>query len=345
MGQRTHYQASVEHSDLGQVSWSIWEYPVNAENMKETQVGEHQVAEDFQFGLEHEPEDEELRYYSEDDQDTGVTEQSLQRLSSSDQVPYLIFWFSQLFWDPAQEMPYNGREGGYIYPYGGPYNANDELREEFEHLVAEESIQEAIKEIESDGTFDWAPSPKHPDQIAAQEDYYRDAQQQDSDRLENIRNRFESGVVPKYGHEEELSERQHLRAGISDLRDLLKTQSPTHGGIGHNHPPDELALDRISIDELSITINVLEAKTDESHPDVQETIEAAGKLQNFLIWGAQKLDLALDEFMKRLGKRGADLAIVSVGVAGIGGWEQIWSKVAEIYQSAISWLDAIMAMF
>lgn len=345
MGQRTHYQASIEHSDLGDISWSIWEYPVNAENMKETQVGKHQVAEDLEFGLEHEPEEDEFLYYSEDDQNSGITEQQLKKLSPAEQVPYLTMWFGQLFWDPAQEMPYDGREGGYSYPYGGPYNANDELREEFEHLVSEDAIQDAIKEIESDGTFDWAPSPSHPDQVAVRDEAQRDYQPPKLLTLDDIRQRLDHGSISRFGHEEERIERQALKAGISELQDLLKPHAPSHGGIGHNRPPENMELDRVSIDDLSITINILKEKTDETEPDLQETIDATGKLQSFLVWGAKKLDLTIDEFMKQLGKRGADLAIVSIGVTGMGGWETIWVKIAEIYQSAISWLDAITMIF
>lgn len=60
MGSQFHYEAVVEHPSLGELSWSLWEYPIGVENHHETNAGRHQVVEDFDYGLEHdepEPED------------------------------------------------------------------------------------------------------------------------------------------------------------------------------------------------------------------------------------------------------------------------------------------------
>ena len=80
-------------------------------------------------------------------------------------------WVHYFYEDPANETPYNGREGGYLYIKGGPYSAEDELRENFEDVVPEDAILVAVEEIQSDGLFDWAPSHRHPDSI----DFYEDA--------------------------------------------------------------------------------------------------------------------------------------------------------------------------
>jgi SIR2-like domain len=62
MGPEIHYEAILEHPALGELRWSLWEYPIGAENRHETNVGGHGVLEDFEFGLEHdepEPDDQE----------------------------------------------------------------------------------------------------------------------------------------------------------------------------------------------------------------------------------------------------------------------------------------------
>lgn len=59
MGPEIHHQAVLEHPSLGTLSWDLWEYPVGAENMTETDAGEHTVLENIEFGLEHEPDDDE----------------------------------------------------------------------------------------------------------------------------------------------------------------------------------------------------------------------------------------------------------------------------------------------
>ena len=54
MGPAFHYEAMVEHPELGLMSWGVWEYPEGAENMTESNVGQHILVEDFDFGLQHE---------------------------------------------------------------------------------------------------------------------------------------------------------------------------------------------------------------------------------------------------------------------------------------------------
>jgi hypothetical protein len=103
------------------------------------------------------------RYYSEEDPEIGVTPSQLKRASKERQVAYLTFWFNNLYEDPAMETPYNGREGGYLYVHGGPYDAREEFYDGFGNLVSEETIEAAVEEVEGDGTLDWAPTHNHPD--------------------------------------------------------------------------------------------------------------------------------------------------------------------------------------
>jgi hypothetical protein len=60
MGSETHYEAVVDHPELGELTWGLWEYPEGIENYQNTDVGPHEVIEDFDYGLEHsapEPDD------------------------------------------------------------------------------------------------------------------------------------------------------------------------------------------------------------------------------------------------------------------------------------------------
>lgn len=56
MGPEIHYEAVVEHPELGQLTWSLWEYPLGVENDHKTDIGGHQLIDGFEYGLEHEPE-------------------------------------------------------------------------------------------------------------------------------------------------------------------------------------------------------------------------------------------------------------------------------------------------
>lgn len=64
MGSETHYEALVEHSDLGKLTWSLWEYPAGVENYNQTDVGEHKLVEDFEYGLKHKAETDVWADYS-----------------------------------------------------------------------------------------------------------------------------------------------------------------------------------------------------------------------------------------------------------------------------------------
>jgi hypothetical protein len=64
MGSEIHYEAVIDHPELGKLTWGLWEYPVGIENYNATDVGPHEVVEDFDYGLEHgEPEPDEWLDY------------------------------------------------------------------------------------------------------------------------------------------------------------------------------------------------------------------------------------------------------------------------------------------
>jgi len=54
MGPELHYEAVLDHPQLGELTWGLWEYPIGIENHHETDAGGHEVVEDFDYGLEHE---------------------------------------------------------------------------------------------------------------------------------------------------------------------------------------------------------------------------------------------------------------------------------------------------
>lgn len=65
-------------------------------------------------------------------------------------VQTLVDWFIQNYEDPAEGVPY---EGEYIYIFGGPYDAKEELFDQFPN-VSENIIQQAVNIIHLNGT-DW----------------------------------------------------------------------------------------------------------------------------------------------------------------------------------------------
>jgi hypothetical protein len=81
-------------------------------------------------------------------------------LRTADVEPQLIAmraWFVARYCDPAHETPYNGREGGYLFVDGGPYDPADVLRTRFAGLVSGELIQRIVDEMHSEVGAQWAP--------------------------------------------------------------------------------------------------------------------------------------------------------------------------------------------
>lgn len=63
-------------------------------------------------------------------------------------------WFLENYEDPANGVPYDGREGGYQYVNGGPYWGSDVLYESFPD-ASEEDVKKAVDIIECNGGPEW----------------------------------------------------------------------------------------------------------------------------------------------------------------------------------------------
>ncbi|MBB4798717.1 hypothetical protein HNP32_002471 [Brevundimonas bullata] len=133
MGDQITYSAEIAHPDLGDLAWWAYEYPVGMLDHTDKTIGPHKMLQNFKFELvDSEFADQEARIQS------------------------MVSWFHARFEDPSQSTPYNGREGGFLYIHGGPYDARDELEKRFPD-EDETLIDLAIQEIESDGLTEWAP--------------------------------------------------------------------------------------------------------------------------------------------------------------------------------------------
>ena len=81
-------------------------------------------------------------------------------LSSEDrevQLDVMRSWFFQNYEDPAERTPYESAEGGYIWIWGGPYEAREELEAEFAGVVPDDVINELSEELNAI-CWQWAPT-------------------------------------------------------------------------------------------------------------------------------------------------------------------------------------------
>lgn len=75
-----------------------------------------------------------------------------------DQIAEIKGWFYSNYEDPAESCPYESREGGYQYIWGGPYDAREEIEEEFSGVAPETVIDEVISELEEQ-SLEWSGRP------------------------------------------------------------------------------------------------------------------------------------------------------------------------------------------
>ncbi len=80
----------------------------------------------------------------------GAIEISLKDLASlepREQVPLMREWFFANYENPAESLPYESREGGYLWIDGGPYDPHEELHTKFGEFVPEEFIEELADKL------------------------------------------------------------------------------------------------------------------------------------------------------------------------------------------------------
>ncbi len=78
------------------------------------------------------------------------------------QLEMMRDWFFKHFEDPAERTPYESAEGGYIWIWGGPYDAREELDAEFGDSIPEDVIEELADELTRQ-CWEWAPTPSRED--------------------------------------------------------------------------------------------------------------------------------------------------------------------------------------
>lgn len=73
------------------------------------------------------------------------------------QIDLMRQWFLARYCDPAEETPYESREGGYTWIWGGPYDLMEQLQDRFGSVVDDELIRELAGELYRERGPDWAP--------------------------------------------------------------------------------------------------------------------------------------------------------------------------------------------
>jgi len=77
--------------------------------------------------------------------------------SIDDRIQNMLAWFYANYERPENSLPYEGKEGGFFYIWGGPYDAKEVLWEQFGGEVSEKEIDLCVEKIEDEhGYIEWS---------------------------------------------------------------------------------------------------------------------------------------------------------------------------------------------
>lgn len=97
--------------------------------------------------------------------------EKFKKLSKAKQIEYMRNWFSERYEDPAQHTPYESAEGGYLWIYGGPFDAFDVLSDEFGDYSKRGAIEELSDEL-SDECSHWTRTTEYDRELYPPDDDY-----------------------------------------------------------------------------------------------------------------------------------------------------------------------------
>jgi len=252
--------------------------------------------------------------FLEDGSQWGVSRSAFRRMRKAEKRDLMLQWFEQNFEDPAERTPYESAEGGYIWIWGGPFDAREELFSKFGGIASESLIEEVALEVEKGGVVLWAPTP--------QRDDYDDYEPSSEPPTLDV---FLDEPSDAYGKPQERQLRARARKALDELQRILDAPVPI--GIGHNRPP-EILEEPDEIKELRPALAELRTELAKLNPAIEAVKRWAAPLRRALIasaiWAAQKIDKAVDAGVK------------AMGVAIIARYSE---SLRNAFDAVINWLD------
>ena len=259
-------------------------------------------------------------------------------LSSKEQVAHMVGWFRRMYEHPVNQTPYDGEDGKYVYVWGGPFDAHDELFDEFGDPVSDEAVHAAVSEVERDGTSEWAPTDFNPKHRGGPDDDEEEPYEPVPPTLDDVRQRLARGGAPQFGDPVETRSRQVLRSEIAGLRRAIEEEPPRYAGIGHNRPPGSISLSVELVVEVREAANQIDEETARPVPNVDAIVESTSRLEKVLGWLGRKLDLSIDSLVKKIGALAARAGMEQLAVASV------WERIARVFRAGLEWLGEVLGL-
>lgn len=234
----------------------------------------------------------------------------ISKLNGDELVEAVKDWFFDNFEDPVENTPYDSREGGYQYIWGGPYETHEIIADHFPG-IPEDVAETIIQELERT-TNEWTVS---------------DRRLYDEDPPEP-------------------SPYEDIQSALDRLEDALRQVHPFSSAIGGNHPPDEIGVPPYrDEDKRSIVqaIEILRAPEQELDTKPEEVEKAAEELktvgEKLVDYLKQQGEHFSESFSKEVGKRAAQ------GIVFLGVWQVLAGRLLEAYEAVKAWLSLLHSPF
>jgi hypothetical protein len=189
--------------------------------------------------------------FLEDDSTHGMSRTTFRKLRKAEKRELMIQWFHENYEDPSYSTPRDS--GEFIYIWGGPYDARDEIYSKFGDIVPEVLVEDVIAEVERDGVTDWAP-------VRKDDDYDEGGTLSAPETLDD----FSDERSETYGSPADLDARKRVSIALDELQNALDRPPPI--GIGHNRPPEEIENEQLS--ELSLAASELKLEFNKPNPSI-----------------------------------------------------------------------------
>lgn len=275
-----------------------------------------------------------MRYYSYEDPEIGVTPSQLKRMRLERQWPYVRHWFLRMFEDPANETP--RMDGDFEYIWGGPYDALEELQQEFPDFP-DDRVEEFAQRLEAErGVINWAPGRDHPDHDR-ENDAHR-VEKNPRPQLNEIIETLSNGIRPQFGSTSELTQRDEILRRLDELNDqlvALSGQAAPHAGIGHNRPPQdaahELYVDLHTAQEVTSALRDIQRELSKPTPNARSVAGRTSYIDKLLTGLAVGIPVAI--------VTGAAQQITKTVVSN---HPEIAIAVNELVNSVVQWLCLVI---
>ena len=239
---------------------------------------------------------------------------SLEGLSQAQRVDAMVEWFGQNFEDPSEHTPRD--DGEFVFVWGGPHDARDEISNAFGGLVNENEIEEAVDRLEGEA-LDWAPNENR----LVDEDDDGGLYQEDGENLVV----WEETTIPP----EAIDKAEAVRRGLTQLEDIVRQWRRERPQIGHNRPPgpiDDDEADKV-IDDIETGIATTRVELDKPIPNT--AILRANEIK------FRRLQETITGWLKSAALGGSALVGAYIGEKFL---DLVWEKLGTVSEAISAWI-------